>query len=200
MNSKMPDQSNWWKRLLSRLPQYDPPEQIWSNIEASLDREETDFLPLYDPSDLIWDKIDQEINPSQKIHKLWSRSAFRLASVAVLTGLVGLTSLLMWQSRQREHVQYTYHEESTVSAQFAHLQEDDEEAFVLLDQWCTNYPFECAQPEIQELKGQLSELASAKAHLTREIGQYEANPILVRQLVDLEKERTRLMNALIAKI
>lgn len=199
MNSKKPKKTNW-RSIFRKFPEYEPPTSVWSSIQDSLDTESSfPGLPQYEPSDLVWQHIEDEIHPTTKWKFRFRQPVYRIMAAALITGTILSSSLYLWQSREQEKVKYSYQVEEAKPVLLANLNLD-EAAFLSLNHWCEKHPFECAQPEVESLKAELIELTSAKAALEKQISPYDQNPGLIRQIANLEKERTRIMNSIISKI
>lgn len=95
---------------------------------------------------------------------------------------------------------YTYSKQVADAALSAACQSTDEAPFELVEDLCRNAAPVCEQPEFKSLKTELDELTLAQQQLREALGQYADDPDLVRQLVELERERSALLQQLIALI
>ena len=76
----------------------------------------------------------------------------------------------------------------------------EDAAFALLDAYCKEQLSICEQPSIKALKSELDELTEAKTALQAAIGQYADDPELVAQLVQIERERSFLLQKIMQSI
>jgi hypothetical protein len=76
----------------------------------------------------------------------------------------------------------------------------EDAAFALLDAYCKEQLSICEQPNIKALKSELDELTEAKTALQSAIGQYADDPELVAQLVQIERERSVLLQKIMQSI
>lgn len=76
----------------------------------------------------------------------------------------------------------------------------EDAAFALLDAYCKEQLSICEQPSIKALKSELDELTEAKTALQAAIGQYADDPELVAQLVQIERERSVLLQKIMQSI
>lgn len=76
----------------------------------------------------------------------------------------------------------------------------EDAAFALLDAYCKAQLSICEQPSIKALKSELDELTEAKTALQAAIGHYADDPELVAQLVQIERERSVLLQKIMQSI
>ena len=75
---------------MDKLPEYEPSDEIWNNIETKLGedglRQGIQHLPQYEPSAETWEQIESELTP--KIVSLFAwRWTAAAASVVLVVGL-----------------------------------------------------------------------------------------------------------------
>ncbi len=189
---------------LSKLPNYEPEDQLWDKIEGGLEARKLQDalakLPVYEPEDQVWAAIETNL-PTQgtTIVRRLGRVAAIAASVAVLL-VAGW--YLMGQIRHTGET-ITYSEEvikgTFSTAQFVAL-DDDEEAFEIIQILRERNDPITASPEFQSLEQDLNELNEAKQDLIPVIHDYEANPRLKIQLAKIERERSDVLKQIIKMI
>ena len=60
MNTEL--NKNILKQAITRLPEYQPPNEIWAAIDTNLDfKEKLDALPEYTPAVEVWEKINHQL-------------------------------------------------------------------------------------------------------------------------------------------
>jgi hypothetical protein len=188
------------------LPQYDPPQRTWHNIEAELDKlDKLATLPTYDPSDALWERIEADLNDSKLVvahSKLKTRN-----SKLVWWGIAALLAILvvasLWFFNQNK-IEKTATETLTVSTEtvdnqlFVKEAKDDEAAFAMVEAFCEVQIEACKTPEFIALKHDLDELNAAREELKSAMGDYNTDPNLVAELTQIEQERTGILNQLLA--
>lgn len=191
------------KDALRQLPQYQAPRSIWEHIEENLEREgylhqAIAELPVYTAPDGIWERIEGDLGQGTRIRRLpvWGWSA--AAGVAiVITAAIGI---YQW-NQTRGQVSYAYSEES-IQAINSPRDWDEAEADVLEVQ--KRFAHYCQYQSQQEsdcaLEKELKELNEAKAELKDVMARYGEDPDLIRELSELELDRSRVVKAMVEKI
>jgi len=75
--------------------------------------------------------------------------------------------------------------------------EPENDAFSLVDQLCRTQMPVCEIPAFKSLKTELDELTTAQNELRQALGQYADDPQLLAQMVQLERERTAILQQLV---
>ena len=73
---------------MHKLPEYEPSDEIWNNIEAKLGedglRQGIQHLPQYEPSAETWEQIEAELTPKIVPLFAWRWTAAAAAAVLVI--------------------------------------------------------------------------------------------------------------------
>ncbi len=190
-----------WK---DKLPAYDPPEDAWEGIQRRLEaaREAPwqpflDELPEYEPPDEVWAGIRQRLAtapPPRRIRFWWAAGA-AAASIALVVALTGPWGL----NDHSQSADIAWHTETVTDDQvIAAADLEEEEALEEVLRICQTYPFLCEDPEVQQLKAELQEVAAAKRRLGAHLTPWDSDPELVRTFAQLEREEAHLIRQLVA--
>ncbi len=188
---------------LSSLPQYHPPEEVWTSIEEAVEltgmpyQKSLKSLPEYEPPSEVWEKITQHL-PSGKVRRLIVRRTLAAAASIVLLITAGLLLDNFYGAEQDFTISYST--ETVDAALVGHNWNEDEDVFEEFDQLCKNREYICARPEFIELKSELDELTDAKYSLVSALGKYGANADIITQLKEIELERTDLLKKLMVML
>ncbi len=181
------------RRALDRLPEYEPPAGLWHRLDGGLDHPTPapglDRLPGYAPPPQVWNQLSRSLDQSNRRQLRHRRYTWMAVAASVLV-LVGV-----WFTQQynapKVTLSYTteaapppvnadWDEEETAFAQLF----DDEEAD--------------ADPVLNSLRLELLELTDAKEEVKAMLVQYGEDADLVRQLGDIERERSELYRQVVS--
>jgi hypothetical protein len=177
-------------KALAQLSQYQPPEEIWRNIDQKLGEHALhsalNKLPEHEPADHLWNQIEQEIPQSESRLKF---TKFMAAAVLLVA-----SSLALWWANSHPGKQIAYSEEvidqrlaiadvQTIDTQYENLKE-----------WCETESVVCSRTDFKELTREYETLRTATDRLKQAMGNYNAEPELVRQLTVVEQEKTVILN------
>jgi hypothetical protein len=184
---------------LSSMPEHEPPDDLWVNLEAQMqdDLPHSLFqqLPTYDPPQHLWKNISQQLDPKGRgearlIPMRWKRA------LAVAASLLAITfAIWLFQAKQAEPIAFTVsHTTETVDDLLLENDwDEDEEAFRHFIEICEAKKYICEQPEFKQLQTELNELTQAKEELTAALGDFSSNPELIAQIKEIELERTDVL-------
>ncbi len=194
---------------LRQMKTREPGEELWNRIEHELDREHNtptllqaiERLPLYEPPQQLWDKIENALDSPKG-------QALITPLRAMAAAVVLLLSLALWTYKpfadgmeERESAfNYTYSTEEVSNKLLANQWDEDAEAFAEIEKLLQSLPPEAITDEITQLQSELQDLNLAKAELTEALSEYNTDPQFVRQLKEIELERTQLAKELLRKI
>jgi hypothetical protein len=192
------------KYKLAQLPQYEPPDTVWTGIEARLPLL---ALPEYDAPDFVWDNIEQAISLSENappqllprpsnLRILRGGKMGQLAVAASVALLVGMG----WWFMNRQTVapnEVQFSSEIVDNQLIGPISDEDESAFQQVEAFCETAVVVCEQPEFKTLKTELDELNAAREELKIAIGDYNADADLVAELTKIEQERTEVLKHLV---
>jgi hypothetical protein len=199
------------RRAIRTLPEYSPSDDVWLDIVNLLDKEDREqakltaalqALPQYEAPSMMWAAIESELPKAKQEAKIFTIGR-RWAAAASLVGVVATG--LWWYSAQRavDSVTYTYSTEKVDAETLANNQkvnEDDEQAFEMVNQICEQQSFICEQPEIKKLRTELDELNKARNEMKEALGAYNDDTDLQQQLLSIEQERTEVLKKIMTEI
>ena len=195
------------KQAIANLPTYEAPTFIWDRIEGQLQIDHQDDLiqdaskrlvPLEAPS-FIWNKIESELEqkaiPKGKLIPLWGRWA---VAASVLLAMTYFISTQDW--KKDVAVSYTEHTEPLDSYLLQNDWDADEVAFAEVIKLHDSYLQVFNDNESKQLKVELEELEEDRKELKDAIDLYGSDHELIRQLANLERDRTELIKKMANKI
>lgn len=200
-------------KLFPDLPEYDPHPDLWNRIEADLTSAERfaeaiGDLPTFDPKADLWSDIEanlsevvvphpatRQVKPvfGQQVRPMWAAAA-----VAAMVVLVGVW--INWQSATiaSERMEYTVEMGSSTGTVPAPIDLDaDQRAEDFITQQCAAQTLACQQPEVHELRNQLTELGMEQERLEQERQTFGDDPALIRAQVKVENQRAEVTKELI---
>lgn len=165
------------RRALEQLPQHEPPADTWTGLCRRLSLED---LPAYTPPPAVWNELngalDRQEQRSGRIRRLTRFSA--AASLALLLGLGG-----WWYATADEpRVTIAYSQET--APDYA-TEPDWHEEDALFDQ-------AFAELDDQSVQLEWEELEQARRDIEEMMERYGDDPQLIRQLADIERDRSDL--------
>ncbi|MEL7119851.1 MAG: hypothetical protein AAFO07_10430 [Bacteroidota bacterium] len=184
------------KAAIAGLPTYEAPDLIWDNIEEALEKEEKDAplkeaikqLPIYEAPAAAWDNIESAL-PKKG---LTAYTYFRMAAAAVVVLAVGLT--LLFRPTDAEKVSYTVAEVEVFWSEIDW--HEDEPSIEALVSNFINDPFAKQDENYESLLTQLDELNDAREELLTAIEWYGEDGQLVRQLSEIERDRSSVVQSM----
>ena len=186
---------------LDRLPTYDPPAGDWETLQHRLKVEQSlqtaiRQLPTYDPPERVWAAIEAGL-ATRRLRIRWRSWASVAAAIALL--VIGYQ---WWEAAEGSGAaalaKLHYSTEIVDDQLLAQVPDDADEAyFERLLGLCQEQPIGCRRPDVRALQAELAELTEARTELRAAIGAYGTEPTLLRQLKDIELDRTRIAQALL---
>lgn len=195
---------------LSSLPEYEPSEELWNNIESEIGGPDGDIvppqllqsLPQYEPPEAVWAGIlkNLEAGKPQAIVVMfgWRRALAVAASLALL--LVVFWQINRSTATEPQAVAMNYSEENVDPMLLVRDWDEDEDAFTEFLSLCEAKKTVCEQPEFKQLQGELEELTAAKDELKTAIGEFSTDADLVLQIKEIELERTDVLKKMLAML
>ena len=197
---------------LRDLPEYDPPEHLWSAINSSikgLDPHATPLqkaiaqLPTYDPPQEVWEGLSAQLQPEAK--RRWLRPLSVAASIIVILGCAIWVSNLSPTPSSSDGQEVlvasvSYSQEVVDDQLMIHDWNEEDEAYDLVADLCEDTPFLCSNPNLQVLRAELDELTKAKEELEQAIGKYGSDQNLIEEITDIELQRTDILKKMIEQI
>jgi hypothetical protein len=195
---------------LSSLPEHEPREMLWDQIEEEMEggletvlpAQLLQSLPQYDPPASAWDGILKQLDagkPSSKIVKMnWRRTLAIAASFAAL--LVVFWQLNKSNQLEMNVVAVNFSEEKVDPMLLQRDWNEDEDAFSEFLSLCESKKTVCEQPEFKQLQSELEELSSAKAELADALGDFGTDADMVLQIKEIELQRNDLVKKMMAML
>lgn len=171
------------------LPEYEPSENVWQNIEAKLNADAFQKLSTYEPSEMIWYQIEEELEPkpTKMLVLRWISVA---ATVAIIAGFY------FWMQPTNEKIVFS---EQTIDKNLLlNPADDSQKQFDMIMAYCKTETLACENPSFKSLKTELEELNMASIQLKSAIGKYNTEPELMAQLTVIEQQKTEIMKQMAA--
>jgi hypothetical protein len=193
------------KSALNELPGYAPPPQNWARIADTLEadaagqrlRDALSKLPQYAPPAELWPAIEQGIRPPA----LRVRMTVLARAAAAIALLIGLW--WAWPQQEAAPLQATYtYDQQTTNAQFASI-EDWGQADALMQKAVNEFredPVAKQLPTYELLLSEWADLKDAQEEVAKMMERYGKDAQLIRQMSEIEKERSGLIREMIAQI
>ena len=195
---------------LSSLPEHEPNDLLWEQIEAEMEGGLSAILPTqllyslpqYEPPTNAWDCILKALEGERSTAKIvpmkWRRALAVAASLAALF-------IVFWQMNRPQKVEMNvvavnYSEENVDPLLLQRDWNEDEEAFTEFLTLCEAKKTLCEQPEFKQLQGELEELTSAKEELADALGEFGTDADLVTQIKEIELERNGIVKKMMVML
>ncbi|HQU59237.1 MAG TPA: hypothetical protein PLU64_08575 [Saprospiraceae bacterium] len=196
------------KAAIRQLPAYRPPDTVWGDIEAALGqmeqeqalREALAQLPAYSPPESLWETIEAELpDVNRKAPRL---RAISWASAAAAAVVLLSIAWFLWPSPDSPfEVSYAY--ETTTGSNptlFENDWDEDEPALKKAVDQFSQDPVARQDPAYQSLLVEWKELNEAKAEVVEIMERYGKDGRLIRQLSEIERERSALAKQMVIQI
>ncbi|MGI9158429.1 MAG: hypothetical protein ACR2K1_01620 [Saprospiraceae bacterium] len=190
------NQASPLQAALRRLPDYDPPAEIWSQIEKTLEPASPaqPSLPEYDPPADLWPRIESGLHRPLRHTR---RRALLLAAAALALLLVARYHFR--NQREPAAAAVRYSQEVLYDAPPLPAANQTDKTRQLLDTLCRKHPKRCLQPDFLQMKAELEELAAAQSALAKAIGRYDNDPTLRAELARIERAQKETTNLIIGE-
>jgi hypothetical protein len=181
--------------LKNKLPNYSPPDAVWAQITQQLDEsalhEALGKLPMYEPKGESWHNIEARLDQ----HRL--RWWYYAAACIGFPILAALFYLLINKSSEN----ISYKEEKVKVFAIETIKNSKTEAkYAQVLAVCEQKATVCDKPQFKALKRQLDDLTAASKQLEEVIGAYNNDPHLNEQLLMIEKDKTAIIDQMIATL
>ena len=158
------------KNELAHLLSYDPPSEVWKNIEENIEARE-----------------NRRKKRIKRVWILWSISA----AAAIITGLV----IVNVMTPNKRHILYSeVWQKTTDISQWDNDQVIDKTIALL----CSENPSSCEKPEFRKLKKELESLNLSKQEIINQLNKYDENKDLEITLTKIELSQTDIVHQMIA--
>ncbi|MFZ4543327.1 MAG: hypothetical protein ACOYOA_04705 [Saprospiraceae bacterium] len=200
------------QKALQELPQHRPPDDCWMGIAALLDseiskdsvlRNSLSKLPEYPAPEIIWDRIVADLPKVKKDTQIFT--LLRMASAASFIGIIVIFGIIYNSNKPTgDSIAYSYSTEQFVPDNPTFLgvgaMKAEQDAFAKVKEICQAQPLVCEQPHVQALQSELDELDQATSSIKEVLGEFDDEPELRQQLLQLEQEKAEVLKKIIAEI
>lgn len=192
-------------RAIAQLRTYTPGAGAWARIEARLANPgEVDVaelklavqrLPGYAPPPAVWNEINRTLDDDRAARRVVltrRRWAMRIAA-----GLAILLTAGWWLLRESPpKVSIAYRQETVMQFNIVPDWDTEADAFQHLEGQLAAVN----DPQLNNLRLEMEELTSAKEEVEAMLNNYGQDPQLIRQLSEIERERSELYRQIIELI
>ena len=200
------------KKAITRLPIYEPPDQIWQGIENELTlQNKLKKLPNRQPPALLWRKIEANLVESVSIPiaigaNSGSTNTGSTSNIRWIKRLSIAAAVLLifgggwWELNPSNVTQLSYAQEKINPQLLIADWDEDMDALNQIEAICQTKNYICTAPEFLELEQELQELNEAKLDLKQAIDNFGKDMQLIVQLSEVELERTAILKKMMANI
>lgn len=190
-----------WKDWLTKLPNFEPEEQLWDNIEAALDFDQRlnsaiDQLPTFTPDELLWNKLQPRIKQHKtKVLHLWQRG------VAASVLLAVVLTVFLFQNEYK-HTIIIESEVIVLETKSIYHAADQAEnkAIDLINKLCETNQTVCNGATFKEKINLYNELKHEEAILHQTISSIGESPEMVKALIRIENMKSKTIQELVTLI
>lgn len=202
------------KNALLKLKQHEPSSYIWENVNTTLNEADEEDAKLqnalqklkkYEPPTATWLKILQELPTPQRRGVVQMFPKMRLQIAASVFGAMLMVGAYFYVTKTpADGISEVVYSQETVDEELLKantaINTEDENAFAMIDEICTQRAFVCEQPEVKNLKSTLDELNAAHSELKEAIGSYGTDNDLQQKLQAIDMERTEVLKKIMTYI
>lgn len=172
------------------LPEYEPSDNVWQNIEAKLNldsfRQVVKNLPEYEPEEKVWANISSQLNNTKSSPIKW------VVAASILVGFA------LYFSLKNNEVIYSKQE---IAPDLLLTEKDQNQyGYEEIKKICSEDKIICEKPEFKALETELEELNTASIELKMAIGKYNTEPELITQLAEIENQKSDIIRKMVAQI
>jgi hypothetical protein len=201
------------RRAIDQMPEYQPPGELWHDLEELLDFEQKleaplQEMPLLTPPATVWtslaERIEQapELKPRSRTHPAWKW----------LTGALLLAFFIGWLMLQpnpeptpppaavpEQPTQPLAHRTEVVDDDLIMVsRRADDPSYNIVETLCQEALPVCEEPQFKQLKAELDDLTHAHSELKNALGDFADDPEMIAQLIEIEHIRYQILQQLIA--
>ena len=199
-------------RALQQLPSHEAPAWLWADIVSKLEEgESADHLkatirelPRYVPPAKVWTGIEAELNNNQDSGINKPSSFLRILigryAAAAAIGLLVLAYIGNRLLDQNPDIKVIIVESEEIVPSFPEIADwnEDNALFVEVMEKFASHPLIKERSEFKTLQEELKELDDAKSEIEYMIDNYGTDPDLVRQIGEIERERSEVLKEMVA--
>ncbi|MCF2491059.1 hypothetical protein [Dyadobacter sp. CY347] len=176
------------KEALNKLPHYSPGEGVWASLNQQLNelplKTAAKSLPEYEPDDRLWNQI--ELGPKV------GRTAYFWRYAAAVILLAGVAA--GWFVSQKTGKQIAFTQEMVDERLQTNADLVTDQQYEKLKTYCETETLICKSNDYKRLQHEYEELVGAAVQLQQAIGEYNAEPDLVRQFANIEQQKAEVLN------
>ena len=198
---------HYLQKAIHDLPQYNPRPELFDKIEKELQelksKKAIGQLPTHSPSDELWNKIELQLDQKQvRVIPIqqWAKYSLRIAASVIL--LLGAYWIYHYTQPIKENTEISYSTETVIEPgeEINEIAYNENNAAEFIRTSCLKQPDVCSQPQVDALKTQLDELENEQTRLKESLEQDKDNAELIKSLIKIEKEKTKVSKKLIQYI
>lgn len=190
------------KKALEQLRSYDPPAHNWEQIQESLSQptaqdehvlqEAVQHLPGYTPPTSVWNHLSKELDQVRTTKHLRAvRRRQILQWAAAVAFLLATTYVVLREPGPS--VTKVYGEETVLQFTPDIDWNTEQPLFAQLEEQLNNID----DPALNQLRFEYEELSEAHEDVTAMLKSYGRDPQLIRQMADIERERSDIYRQII---
>lgn len=192
------------RKALDQMPSYVPPSGIWDKIADGLEqegdseevlKEAVDKLPSHIPPVGVWNRLTKmldEDDSRKRLRVLRRRQVLGWAAVVALA--LSTAAWLFYEPGPKVQMQYA--QETVQEFKLSVDWNSDEGTFAQLEDMLSGVN----DPVINKLRLEYEELSTAHQDVEAMLVSYGQDPQLIRQMADIERERTDIYRQIIEQI
>lgn len=194
------------KKALKQLPSYDPPAGSWDRIEDELSasasepeevvlHEAVQHLPAYAPPVSVWNKLTKQLDEDRQTRRLRVVRRRQFVQWAAAVALLVVSAYVVLREPGPK-VKMVYDQETVQQFEPAIDWNGEESIFAQLEQRLGQVD----DPAINNLRFEYEELSTAHQDVAAMLKSYGRDPQLIRQMADIERERSDIYRQIIEAI
>lgn len=189
------------RRALDQLPEYDAPDQLWNGLDAGLNKDPEPSalsrqMPGYSPPSSVWNELNAGLDADRK-QQTRLRTIYRWTAGVAAAVVIFAAGFLAATYDAGPQVTYVYTQEANPNASFTSADWNDAESS--FDDLMARLAA-IDEPALNALRLELEELNAAKADVEAMLEAYGQDAAVIRQLADIETERSRVYRLARAEI
>lgn len=188
---------------LRQLPEIDPPNTLWKDIERQLDfqdriSDKIAELPEVSPEDNIWAKIEESLLTNNKPAAKHIRLKTVIGYSASIAASIILFIVFLKPSNENQSVKLSYSIEPEQTIFNTFIDADSEsDALEFINYTCSLQLQICETEEFKGLKTQLDDLTIEFENINQQLASNEDNPYLMKAQIQVENMRADITKRLI---
>lgn len=197
------------QKAIRNLPIYDPPADIWNTVDRELDAHEqlqsaVEKLPIYNPPPQVWNAIASDLQETAKEDgqsaKVRTMPTYRWLAIAATIALLLTAGWFYMNNSEQASIEIVTSEEIHNPELLEADWEEDEKAIQEVAQLFVQSDIAKTEDNYQDLLQEFEELETAREEVQNIMKQYGKDPGLVRQIAEIEIDRTEIVKQMAALI